>query len=147
MITTLNHRPTWTIDRLLDQYRSQSVRVAATAFSPVRSDGVRLWTPVRNFLLPDNTAAAGLPVFFEGCLLHHERHIGLVSVVLGTPNDSYRSAEGVVLFRGSTAVVVRGPALVRMAYPFVVERLPQDSDNYWRDLRHVHAQLEMPLAT
>ena len=42
------------------------------------------------------------------------------------------------------AVLLRGPALVQLAFPFQVERLPADEENYWRDVRIPRAQFEFP---
>jgi hypothetical protein len=41
---------------------------------------------------------------------------------------------------------VHGPALVRLAFPFRVERLPSDESNYLRDLRFARVQFDLPLA-
>ena len=55
--------------------------------------------------------------------------------------------DGLLSFRGSTAVLVRGPAVVQLTFPFRVERLPADPDNYWRDLRMPRAQFELTFGT
>jgi len=55
------------------------------------------------------------------------------------------TADGLVQFRGTAAVVVQGPATVRLSFPFRVEPLPTDSVNYWEDLRGFRAQLQLPL--
>lgn len=52
-----------------------------------------------------------------------------------------------VPFRGKTAVILRGPALVELAFPFEVEKLPQRPDNYWHDLRTSRVQFELPFVT
>jgi hypothetical protein len=43
-------------------------------------------------------------------------------------------------------VSLRGPAVVELAWPFQVERLPADPGSYWRDLRLPRAQFEFPFA-
>jgi hypothetical protein len=53
-----------------------------------------------------------------------------------------KPAEGIVYFRGRTAVILKGPATVQLASPYFVERLPQDPDNYWRDLQEGNTQLK-----
>ena len=49
-----------------------------------------------------------------------------------------------VYFRAKTAVILRGLAVVELAFPFQVERLPSDPGNYWRDLHVPCAQFEFP---
>lgn len=145
MSLTLTHRPRWAIDLTLERLQGEDVRVAALMFAPVRGDQVLLWTPVRHLILPDNSAAAGLPVYFEGRLQTSQRQIGRVSVELAAPRCPEASAEGIVWFRGRTVVLVQGPALVQLAYPFCVEPLPRDEPNYWKDLQLPRAQLELAL--
>jgi hypothetical protein len=99
--------------------------------------------PVRELYLPDNTQAGGLPVFFEGRLRQFERQIGVVCVHLDAPTTAERATEGVVCFRGQAAILLRGPAVVELAFPFHVERLPDDPNNYWLDLRLPQAQFEL----
>jgi hypothetical protein len=101
---------------------------------------------VGDLILPDNTRPGLLPVFFEGRLRRFERRIGAVFVTLGAPAVE-RSAEGMVFLRGSAAVLLHGPALVRLAVPFRVERLPNDAANYWVDLRFPIAQFRLPLGS
>ena len=55
-----------------------------------------------------------------------------------------RAAEGTVLVRGVPAVILRGPAIVRLAFPFRVEPRPADEANYWEDLRFPTAQFRLP---
>lgn len=81
-----------------------------------------------------------MALYFEGVLLEHMRRIGVVHVRLGSPGDPRTSAEGCVQFRGKVAVIVRGPAIVRLAIPFHVERVPGCGQNYWQDLRPPQAQ-------
>ena len=95
-------------------------------------------------MLPDNTRAAGLPLFFEGKLLCFAREIGVVQVELDSPGPSSESSQGVTYFRGGTAVILRGPALVKLAFPFHVERIPAHPDNYWEDLRMRSVQFRLP---
>ena len=146
MSTQPTRRPKWEIDRALEALIGRDIRVAAKSFSPPPRPGdtkLRL-TPVEDLFLPDNSQPAGLPVFFEGRLLKFDRQIGVVFVHLGAPAALDGSSEGIVLFRGTTTVMVRGPAVVELTSPFKVERLPADPENYWRDLRLPRAQFELP---
>jgi len=115
----------------------QFVRVAAAEFSPVHADGLRSprFIPVGQLILPDGTQVGTTPVFFEGLLKEFERRIGVVTAFLDKTTDHHQSAEGIVHFRGTTAAILRGPALVRLAAPFHVERLPANPSGYWGDLR------------
>jgi hypothetical protein len=148
MNTPLNHRPRWDIDHTLEGLTGHDIRAAAKAFSPTPRNGeVPLrFIPVRDLFLPDNSQPAGLPVFFEGRLQHFERQIGVVFVRLDAPASVAASSEGTVFFRGHAAVILRGPAVLELAFPFHVERLPEDPDNYWRDLRVPRAQFEFPFS-
>jgi hypothetical protein len=139
-------RPRWAIDLRLEGLLGREVRVAAEAFFPIRWDGEVLPVPipVGDLILPDNSRAGSVPVFFEGRLRQFERRIGVVYVTLDAPVLPPSSAEGRVLVRGVPAVLVRGPALVRLAFPFRVEPLPTDEPNYWEDLRFPKAQLHLP---
>ena len=141
-------RREWTIDRVLNGLVDADIRIAAKAFSPTRWTGEKAarLAPVRQLILPDNTQPDGLPVFFEGRLRHFERQVGVVFAWLDSPSTQDGTAEGVVSFRGQTVVIVRGPALVELAPPFQVERLPADPSNYWRDLRLPRAQFELPFS-
>ena len=96
--------------------------------------------------MPDNTRPGLLPVFFEGRLCRFERRIGVVFVTLDAPVAAERSAEGMLFLRGMAAVILRGPAVVQLAVPFWVERLP-DEANYWEDLRFPTAQFRLPFLT
>jgi hypothetical protein len=69
-----------------------------------------------------------------------------VVVRIESLHPSDKASEGTVLFRGRTAVILHGPALVELAFPFVVEKLPQHPDNYWHDLRTPRVQFELPFA-
>lgn len=64
---------------------------------------------------------------------------------LETPALAVESAEGMVSFRGNISVILRGPAVVKLAFPFQVEQLPADDPNYWRDMRLPLVQFELPL--
>lgn len=141
-------RPRWPIDHQLATLVGHPVRVAVEAFAPIRWDGTSLapWVPVRGLLLPDNTAADGHPVFFEGRLDTFERRIGVVHLTLAPSPLPDPAPEGLVPFRGTPAVVLQGPALVRLAFPFQIERLPLDPANYWRDLRFPAVQFEWSLS-
>ena len=68
----------------------------------------------------------------------------MVCVALDLPRVMGRAAEGTVLVRGIPAVLLRGPAIVRLAFPFRVEPLPADEANYWEDLRLPTAQFRLP---
>jgi hypothetical protein len=142
----LPSRPTWAIDRLLESLLGGEIRVLAKAFAPTPWNGqlptgFRL---VRDLYLPDNSQPGGLPVFFEGRLQRFERQIGVVFVGLESPVAPGSATDGTAYFRGRAAVIVHGPAVVELAFPFQVERLPPDAGNYWRDLRLPRAQFELP---
>jgi len=139
-------RPRWQIDQVLNDLMGADIRVEAKSFSPLP------WTvgkqprllPVHQLILPDNSRAGSLPVFFEGRLMRFERKIGVVFVHLDSLATSEGSSEGTVLLRGKMVVLLHGPAVVELAFPFQAERLPSDAENYWRDLRAPRAQLEFP---
>jgi len=137
-------RPLWRIDRLLAVLVGYDVRVAARAFAPgFPSDGRQLrFMPVADLFLPDNSQPGNAPVFFEGRLCSFERRIGVVLVVLEAPSLRPSSPEGWVALRGQAAVILHAPAVVELAFPFHVERLPPGPENYWRDLRIPTAQFE-----
>ena len=149
MSTTSTQKPTWRIDQKLNALIGEDVRVAAKSFSPAIQTGGAppRFIPVGDLFLPDNSQPAGLPVFFEGRLRKFERQIGVVVAWLDSPALPDGAAEGPAFFRGKTAVMLRGPAVVELAWPFQVERLPSDPANYWRDLRVPRAQFEFPFAT
>jgi len=67
---------------------------------------------------------------------------GVVYAYLDGPKMPDGAAEGTTPFRGRIAVILKGPALVQLAFPFEVEKLPADPDNYWRDLKVPCAQFE-----
>ena len=147
MSAELAHRPQWDIDRVLEELHGQDVRVAAMSFSPAPWDGglhSRFISP-RELILPDNSAVAGLPLYFEGRLQRYLRQIGIVYAHLDSPNSIEDSAEGVVCFRGTLAVILRAPAIVKLAYPFRVEKIPADDANYWSDIRFGLVQFKLPL--
>jgi hypothetical protein len=148
MSAELKQRPRWEVDLTLDALLGTDIRVATKAFSPthwIGRDRPQL-IPVRDLILPDNSQPAGLPVFFEGRQRHFERQIGVVVVDLEPTASPDRASEGSVCFRETTAVILRGPAVVELAFPFQVERLPADADNYARDLRTPRVQFEFPFA-
>lgn len=142
----LSTRPPWEIDCRLTRLLGETVRAAARAFSPDRqSEGKPLrFIPVRDLYLPDNSQPAGSVVFFEGRLQRYERQIGIVRVWLDAILYRETASEGSIYFRGRTAVILRGPAVVELAFPFHVERLPADVVNYWTDLREPCAQFCFP---
>ena len=140
------HRPKWEIDKALDRLIGAEVRVAAEAFTPARWNGKLpgALIPVRELILPDNRQAGSLPVYFEGRLQLANRSIGVVYVGIDAPASLEESAEGVVYFRGGMAVILRGPAVVQLAFPFRIEKLPSAPCNYWRDLHFPRVQFELP---
>lgn len=140
-------RPQWEIDRLLARLVGRAIRVEAEWFSPVRWDGRSLpgFVRVADLILPDNSQPGPSPVFFEGRLWQFDRRIGVVFVTLDALDIPVSTADGLVQFRGTAAVVLQGPATVRLSFPFRVEPLPTDPVNYWEDLRGFRAQLQLPL--
>lgn len=126
----------------------REVRVAASHFSPLRWQGGTLpkLIPVRDLILPDNTAARGLPVFFEGRLKRWLRRIGVIHAWLDAPAERHRSQDGILLFRGRSVVLLSGPATVELAAPFHVEALPATARNYWQDLCMPCVQFDLPFS-
>jgi hypothetical protein len=149
MRTGPTKRPTWQIDEVLEKLIGVDIRVAAKRFSPLRWTGETLprLLPVDQLILPDNSQARGLTVFFEGRLQRFERRIGVVFVELDEPAARDGISEGVNFFRGNMSVILRGPVVAELAFPFQVERLTADPENYWRDLRVSRAQFEFPFPT
>ena len=141
------HRPKWDIERILEKLIGQEIRVAAKAFSPPpgHHEHAPGLIPVRTLILPDNTQPSGVPVYFEGILKGFVRQIGVVFVHLESLVSQDTAADGTVPFRGKIAVIVRGPAVVQLASPFQVERLPADPNNYWRDVSFPQVQFEFPI--
>lgn len=139
-------RPRWNVDRRLQALVGRDVRVAAECFAPVRWNGEALphFVHVRDLILPDQSQPRGLPVFFEGRLRQFERRIAVVYVSLEACRTTERPAEGIIAFRGRAAVILHGPATVVLAFPFCVEPLPSEGDNYWEDLRLPTAQFRLP---
>ena len=137
-------RPQWDIDRRLRALIGFDIRVAARAFLPLSQPSHRAtpMIPVHDLYLPDNSQPGVRPVYFEGQLERFERRVAVVLVWLGPLTFQPGDSEGQAYVRGRHAVILRGPALVELAYPFRVERIPADADNYWRDLRCPRAQLE-----
>jgi hypothetical protein len=141
----LTQRPKWEIDQVLERLVGADVRVAAKSFAPGQWDRSKRpprLVPVREVYLPDNAQPEGLPVFIEGQLRHFERQIGVVFVWLDALRVPETATDGLAHFRGRTVVILRGPAVVELAFPFQVEQLPKDPDNYWRDVRVPRAQFE-----
>lgn len=64
----------------------------------------------------------------------------LARATLGSLPSSQESAEGILLFRGRQAAILRGPAHVQLAYPFQVQPLPESEVSYWEDLRQERFQ-------
>ena len=142
-------RQPWPIDRLLARFAGHDVRVAGRAFAPgVPTAGRPLrFLQVADLILPDGSQPGAVPFFFEGRLREFERRIGVVVVSLDALAGRDTAPEGWVQFRGQAAVVLQGPAVVELASPFHVERLPSDPANYWRDLRSPRVQFEFDLTT
>src|SRR5438128_1337526 len=141
MNSEIVQRPKWQIDGILEAVVGEEIRVAAARFSPNSCNGrSQPWIETNNLILPDNSHVDGLAIYFEGKLNRFTRTIGVVCVVLDAVPHAEWSSEGIVYFRGSTAVILRGPATVELAFPFSVEKLPRDSANYWNDLRVLSAQ-------
>ena len=147
MDVELGHKPQWEIDGLLEGLINHDVRVAAESFAPANWNGKTptYFIPTRDLVLPDNSRASGLPVYFEGRLKQFTRKIGVVYVHLESPTPLQNAIEGIVRFRGKLAVILRGPATVQLSFPFRVEPLPLDADNYWRDLQMPRIQFNLPL--
>jgi hypothetical protein len=139
-------RPKWDVDRRLEALVGKDVRVAAAAFRPFTYLGEPgpHWIPVKELILPDDSRTDGLPVLFEGLLREFVREVAVVTAVLGAPQCPLATANGPVRFRGGCAVVLQGPALVRLAYPHSVEPLPLNPENYWEDLQCALAQFTFP---
>jgi hypothetical protein len=148
METEPTQRPKWQVDHVLEALIGLDVRVRAKAFLLSVHDEARptRWIRAQDLFLPDNSQTAGLSVFFEGRLRWFERHVGVVLVCLESSSSPDRPTEAPILFRGKTAVILRGPAMVELAFPFKVERLPADPVNYWNDLRVPRAQFELPFS-
>lgn len=134
-------RPRWEIDFKLQSLLGSPVRVAVDSFAPPGRP--KDFFPAQGLLLPENNRADGRCVYFEGVLRDYVRKVGVVYALL----DSVRidnSAQGVTFFRGTQSAIVRGPATVKLSYPFRVEALPEDPANYWRDLRYPRCQFTFP---
>lgn len=147
MNPTSTSRPLWPIDQVLERLVGAPIRLAAESFIPIRWDGEPMEKRIgtRELILPDQTQPGPLPVYFEGRLREFTRQIGVVDAWLDAVPLIAEPVEGTIRFRGSTAVILPGPAIVRLAFPFKVERLPADSANYWEDLRLPRAQFWLRL--
>lgn len=146
-LTAVAERPRWEIDHLLSGLIGRRVRLQARAFAPSSWDrnGHRELIPAGQLILPDGASTAGLPLLFEGRLLDYVRRIGVVHVRLdGLDSEDY-GKEGVVNFRGAVATLLRGPALVELAYPFYAEAIPANASNYFADRKSGGCQLLLPL--
>ncbi|MBE7503075.1 MAG: hypothetical protein HS113_22885 [Verrucomicrobiales bacterium] len=142
-------RQPWPLDLLLARFVGDDVRVAGKAFAPGLPTAGRplRFLQVADLILPDGGQPGAVPVFFEGRLREFERRVGVVVVSLDALAGRNTAPEGWVQFRGQAAVVLQGPAVVELASPFHVERLPSDPANYWRDLRSPRVQFEFDLTT
>jgi hypothetical protein len=135
----------WKIDQTLESLIGTDIRLAVRNFSPRRGDLKETFVPVTELFLPDNSKPAGLRVLFEGNLQSFHRQIGVVFAALEAPKLCARGSDGFIPFRKNLAVFIKGPAIVELDFPFFVERLPSDDENYWRDLRMPRAQFEFCL--
>lgn len=142
-----NQRPKWEIDKQLERLIGADIRAGATAFCPLKHDGEShpRWIAVDELILPDETGARGIPLFIEGQLRVFTRSIAVVEAVLDAPQRLRATAEGGVFFRGGTAVLLRGPTMVQLRFPYFIERLPARSADYWHDLQWPNAQFRLPL--
>lgn len=147
MNTKSTEKTEWDIDRKLDRLVGEEVRVAVDGFCPFNGCGCdpKRWISADSLLLPDNSPTTGLLVLFEGHLIEFHRHIGVVHLQVETVSTPNRASEGIVRFRGRRAAVLHGRALVRMTFPFFIERLPSHHEDYWRDFNRRGAQFELPL--
>jgi hypothetical protein len=136
-------RRTWQIDGRLQALLGCPVRVAAESLFPSALRGEvfkHLITP-KNFILPDGTTAEPGYIYVEGVLRDFRRHVALVFVELDAlPFEG--SAEGRVIFRGTPAVILRGPATVQLDESAFVERVPADANAYWAHLLSTHPQMD-----
>jgi len=144
--TCAPERPRWEIDVRLSALVGSSVRVGARAFAPPgwTQTGSRELISAGALVLSDGSTAV-LPLFFEGRLLDFTRRIGVVHVSLGGLDSAEYGGEGVVRFRGGIATILRGPALVELAFPFHVEAIPPDASNYFADRQSAGYQLLLSL--
>ena len=139
------NRPRWEIEELLSRLLGADIRVRARSFSPPKDlRRISELVPVQNLFLPDNAQSSGLPVFFEGNLSAFRREGGFVLVSLAEVKREDVAADGFTPFRKELAVLVQGPAIVELDFPFWIERLPAGSENYWRDLHLPRAQFTFP---
>lgn len=145
MDAVINNGSKWLIDNYLEQLTGADVRVCARRFSPSNLGNpcpIKL-APVTELFLPDNSRSEGLPVFFEGNLKWFHRQVGVIFAGLDSLAFREGANDGLISFRGTLALIVRGPATVELAFPFLIERLPLDSENYWRDLRLPRVQFQL----
>jgi hypothetical protein len=137
----------WKIDRVLKSLSGKDVRVLGRSFLP-GSEGTRreklAFISTDDLFLPDNQRTDGFPVLFEGRLEWFERRVGVVFVGLNSSDFLDSVSDGFTPFRGKLAVIIRGPVIVELKFPFSIELLPFEAENYWRDLRFPSAQLEFP---
>lgn len=139
-------RRRWEIDARLSALVGRPVRVGARAFAPqgwTRTENRDLITAAQLILTDGSTAV--LPLLFEGRLLDYVRRIAVVHVRLDGLDSNECGGDGVVAFRGATATILRGPALVELAFPFFAEALPLDASNYFADRQAARCQLLLPL--
>jgi hypothetical protein len=139
-----NQRRVWEIDKRLEALIGCAVRVRAELVMPKRWNGESLphVIDLKNLILPDGTSADRDPIYVEGILKEFRRNIAVVCVDLDRPLIE-GGAEGRISFRGVTAVILRGPATVRLGHPYFVEKIPADAKSYWAHLRSTNPQFEL----
>jgi hypothetical protein len=128
------------IEQTLSTLVGQTIRVQVHRFSP---DG-RIFTPTSELVFPNGTRAENVSVFFEGELHAFERRIGVILVALGENTVCGHAEDGLFTLRTKLAGIVSGPAVVEMAFPFRLEHVPRDEENYWGDIRFPSFQFELP---
>ena len=139
------HRPRWEIDKRVHALIGENVRVKANAFSPPHlSGGPASRIEASSLVLPDNSTVDNDDLFFEGKLLAFRREVAVVIVLLGRPVISGDSANGRVLYRGKTAVILPGPATVELHRDHFIDKIPSESRLYWAHLRTSGPQFNLP---
>lgn len=137
-------RPKWEIDNRLQALVGENIRVKATAFCLPHWNGeAGHWIDAANFILPDNISVDKDTFYLEGKLLSFLRQVAVVSVTLGPP-DIANTANGRIVYRGQSSVILPGPALVKLHQHHFVERIGTDPRLYWNQLRDKGPQLTFP---
>jgi hypothetical protein len=142
METQMSERRDWAIDERLTTLVGCPVRVRAERFSP--KGWSREAIHLRDLILPEGSRVHREPVFVEGTLREFTRQVGVVLVSLDALLFA-GGAEGRVVFRGRTAVILRAPATVELHPSHFVEKLPANEEVYWSHLAALDGQMELPL--